>query len=231
MKNDLLKLKHSFLISLIWVAAIWLVFLFEQLSGIELAQWGVYPRKLSGFVGIFTSPFIHGDWGHITSNSLPLLFLSTGVLYFYREIATPVLLASYITPGLWVWVAARSTYHIGASGVVYALVFFLFFSGVFRKDVRAMAISLVVAFLYGGVVWGILPTQPGVSWESHLFGAIAGTVVAFFYRKSGPKKKKYDWEDESDAESSYDDFAPWNYQHLYPPPDGFSYPNEKGSQS
>ena len=95
---------------------------------------------------------------------------------------------------------------------------------------KAMAISLVVAFLYGGVVWGLLPVQPGVSWESHLFGAIAGVIIAFYYRKSGPKDKKYEWEDEPDEDSPYDTFAPWNYKNLFPPPEGFSYPNKKDSQ-
>ena len=90
-----------------------------------------------------------------------------------------------------------------------------------------MAIALVVAFAYGGVVWGLLPIQPGVSWESHVFGAVVGTIVAFYYRKSGPKRKKYDWEDEPDEYNVYDTFAPWNYKNLFPPPEGFSYPNEK----
>ena len=100
----------------------------------------------------------------------------------------------WLFTGFWVWLAARDSSHIGASGLIYGFVCFLFFSGLLRKDTRLMAVSLLVTFLYGSMVWGILPVDQSISWESHLFGSIAGIFCAYYYRADGPQRPKSQWE-------------------------------------
>lgn len=168
----------------------------------ELGFLGVYPRHLEGLKGILTMPFIHADIKHLFSNSVPLLILGAALLYFYRELALRVFLWIWLLDGIWLWLGGRENYHIGASGLVYGLSSFLFFSGIFRRDTRLIAISLLVVFLYGGLLWGIFPDFLGVqvSWEAHLYGAAAGALLAWVYRKEGPQRKQYDWETEEDTE-------------------------------
>jgi len=161
---------------------------------------------------------------------MPLLILSVGIFYFYWEIAWKAFAYIYLITGIWVWVAARPSYHIGASGVIYGLAFFLFFSGIFRKDPRSLALSLLVSFLYGSMVWGVLPIKEGMSWESHLFGALAGTFIAYWLRKEGPQPPPSPWEDEA-PDTSSDQYASWNYRNLYPPPEGFTYPEKRTDHS
>ena len=223
--SDFKQIKQYFFLSLAMVSVLWIIHLISWVGEMDLAFLGVYPRTAKGLLGILTSPLIHGSWEHLASNSAPLLVLLTGLFVFFRKESPSVLWVSYLAPGLWVWVAGRASYHIGASGMVYALVFFAFFSGVFRKDVRSIALSLIVAFLYGGLIWGVFPIQPGVSWEGHLFGGIAGVVLAWYFRKAGPKRKSYSWEQEADRPE--DEFGAWNYKTLFPPPEGFSYPGEE----
>ena len=155
---------------------------------------GVIPRTISGIPGIFFAPFIHGNYEHLLSNTLPLLVVGSGLIYFYGEIAKSVLLMIWFFTGFWVWLAARQESHIGASGLIYGLVCFLFLSGILRKDTRLLAVSLLVTFLYGSLVWGILPVDQSISWESHLFGSIAGFFCAVYYRKLGPQRPKAQWE-------------------------------------
>lgn len=155
--------------------------------------------------GIITSVFVHGDLDHIASNSLPLLVLGMMLFYFYKKIAKAAFLWIWIISGLWLWIGGRNdedypTYHIGASTLIYGLATFLFFSGVFRRHLRLMVVSALVVFLYGSIMWGIFPVKQEISWEGHLFGAIAGVLVAFNYRKEGPQRKVYDWENETDEE-------------------------------
>jgi membrane associated rhomboid family serine protease len=131
------------------------------------------------------------------------------LFYFYKEIAWPVLLFLYLLTGIWVWALARGTAaHIGASGIIYGMASFLFFSGIIRREAPLMVITLLVTFLYGGLIWGIFPQffpAQRISWESHLMGLLAGIVLAIYFRKSGPQRKKYEWEDEdSDNEDSPD---------------------------
>ena len=144
---------------------------------------GILPRNITGLVGIFTSPLIHGSFSHLISNTAPLIFMGLGIFYFYPKVAYKVFTIIYLGTGILVWIFAREVYHIGASGIIYGFVSFLFFSGIFRKDNRSIALALVVVFLYGGLIWGVLPVEKGVSWESHLFGAIVGIIPAFIFRK------------------------------------------------
>ena len=184
MHNDLLKFRKSVFYTISFVGLLWLVRLTESSFAFDFGVFGIHPRSIAGSVGIITGPLVHGDFHHLLSNSLPLIFLGIGVFYFYHRVALEVFIWIYLFTGFWVWVMARDAYHIGASGIVYGLASFLLFSGFFRKDSRSIAISLVVIFLYGGMVYGLSPVNDDISWESHLLGTIGGFVTAFFYRKT-----------------------------------------------
>jgi len=188
------ELISSILIPSILVAAFVLVKLAEIVFGIDFVQFGVFPRKLSGLMGILTFPFIHADWKHLFNNSTAIFVLGTMLYYFYREVASKTLLWVYLLSGVWLWIGGRSNFHIGASGIVYALFGFLFVSGLLRKDLKLMALSLLVVFLYGSLVWGVFPVDETISYEGHLFGLFAGVVVAFVYRKQGKQRPKYSWD-------------------------------------
>lgn len=179
----------------------WAVFYFDIAYSLDLSRFGTQPRTITGLWGILCSPFLHGGLDHIASNSLPVLVLGMITFYFYKPIAWPVFIWIYLISGIWLWIGGRgNTVHIGASGLIYGAATFLFFSGVFRKHKPLMVVSALVLFLYGSMMWGIFPLMPGMSWEAHLFGSIAGVMVAYSYRKEGPQRKVYDWENEPDDE-------------------------------
>lgn len=186
---------RKLIIPLTFPILLWIIYLATYLLNISTYQLGILPRNLSGVIGIFTSPLIHGGFSHLISNTAPLIVMGFSIFYFYPKVAYKVFTIIYFGIGILVWIFAREAYHIGASGIIYGFVSFLFFSGVFRKDNRSIALALVVVFLYGGLIWGVLPVEKGVSWESHLFGALVGIIPAFIFRKIDPPKR-YDWEDE-----------------------------------
>lgn len=196
------KLKTSIIVPVSFIMILWIIKLFEVITGISFVEFGLYPLKASGLVGIITAPLIHANFNHLISNSIPLLLLSGGLIYFYPQASFKVFGMVYIIPGIFVWFLARPAYHIGASGMIYGFVSFLFFSGLIRRDNRSIALSLIVTFLYGGIVWGVLPIDREISWEYHLFGALTGIFCAFLFRKLDPAKK-YDWEEEDLPEEEY----------------------------
>ena len=187
---------NSFLYPFVFVCLLWVIMVYQYTSGVSLAGWGVLPRHVNGLEGILTMPLIHANYTHLLSNSLPLIILGAGVNYFYPEVASRVWTIIYVLTGLLVWLFARANDHIGASGVIYGLAAFLLFEGIFRRNIRLMAISLLVTVFYGGIIWGILPLDPHISWEGHLFGAMSGIFAAYIYKKKGPKPKIFDWENE-----------------------------------
>ncbi|MGB3547867.1 MAG: rhomboid family intramembrane serine protease [Saprospiraceae bacterium] len=176
------RFRHALRWSLGPAAIIWAVFLVEQVVGSFAFDYGLYPREIVGIRGIFTSPLLHGSWGHILSNTPPLIALSGLLFYFYPRTGLRIYFFIYLFTGLGVWLFGRSVYHIGASGVIYGLAAFLGLAGFFRRDFRAIIISLIVVFLYGGMVAGLFPGQPGISWESHLIGALIGGIAAWVFR-------------------------------------------------
>lgn len=192
MEDQRPRLFFSLFFPVLFVTLLWMVLLYEIASGTSLSEYGIYPRTVHGLIGIIAAPLLHADYKHLLANTFPLLILGITLFYFYRGIAFRVFGWIYVMTGIWVWAAARSSYHIGASGVLYGLIAFLFFSGIFRKDTRLMAISLFVVFLYGSAIWGIFPLQREVSFESHLLGAVAGAITAYYFRAEGPKAKVYD---------------------------------------
>ncbi len=182
MTTEAKKFRNSIVFVLSFTMLLWLIKALEWAVDLDFGFLGILPRTLSGTMGIITAPLVHGDVLHLISNTFPLLLLGVSVFYFYDKIALEVFAWIYFMSGFWVWMAARDAYHIGASGLVYGLVAFLFFSGLFRRDTKSLSISLVVIFLYGGMLQGLFPTNERISWESHLLGALAGAFCAFFYR-------------------------------------------------
>lgn len=206
MKNYLSKqiFQSAFYPSL-FLILVWIVFALQSVASHRLIELGILPRQALGLLGIITSVFIHGDLNHIVSNSFPLLILGMMLFYFYKKIAKQAFVWVWLISGIWLWVGGRNNdlqpnYHIGASTLIYGLATFLFFSGVFRKHLRLMVVSALVVFLYGSIVWGMFPIKTEISWEGHLFGAIAGILVAFNYRKEGPQRRVYHWEEEEDED-------------------------------
>ena len=187
----------------VFVGIIGLIHLSVYVLDVSLISFGVFPRKLSGLIGILTSPLIHGDWNHLFNNSIPLLILGSALFYFYREVAFKVSTWIYLMVGMWTWLSAREAYHIGASGVLYGLFSFLLVSGFIRGNKNLISLSFAVVFLYGSLVWGIFPIDLKVSFEGHFWGFVAGIVLAIYYRKQGPQKDEYVWEDEEDDENPY----------------------------
>jgi len=205
--------KYSLLIPVAIVAIFWVVKLVENLYDLDLTGFGILPLTIEGLPGIITSPFIHGSYDHLLSNSIPFLILTFALLYFYRRLAYRIFFLIYFISGLCVWLGGRESWHIGASGIVYGLASFLFFSGVFRKDANLLTIGIIVVFLYGSMFWGIFPIKPEISWESHLWGAASGLMLAFYYRHQGPVRPAASWEnepedEESDEEEYNDEISP-----------------------
>lgn len=162
------------------VFLMWAVFSYEFFFHVDLTFLGILPRTLWGLVGIFTAPMIHGGITHLISNTFPLLFLGGTLFFFYNRIGRTVFLRCYFVTNLLVWLLSpRQSFHIGASGLIYGLSAFLIFFGLLRKDFMSLLISIVTMLAYGGIFYGVLPTDPQISWESHLAGAVVGTVTAF----------------------------------------------------
>tara|TARA_B110000114_G_scaffold68131_1_gene72278 strand:- start:733 stop:1407 length:675 start_codon:yes stop_codon:yes gene_type:complete len=183
--------KNVLWVPIVAIVAIWLIYWVEITFGYNFNTYGILPREIKGLRGVLFSPFIHSDASHLSSNSIPLFVLLASLFYFYRKIAHKVLIYGILLSGLFCWIIARDSYHIGASGLIYLLFSFIFFSGIIRKHYRLIAMSLVVIFLYGGMIWFIIPTEDRISWEGHLSGFLIGLLFAFLYRKKGIIKEQY----------------------------------------
>ena len=182
---------------LLFVLLIWVVFWFEIRFGFDFNRFGVYPRTLKGLRGILFSPFIHSNIKHLFSNTVPLLVLTMSLFYFYRKISWQILFFGLLLSGIITWAIGRPSYHIGASGIIYMLAAFLFFKGIFSKYYRLIALSLIVVFLYGGMLWFVTPVDPGISWEGHLSGLLTGLAFSLIYKKKIAQTPKFEWEKES----------------------------------
>ena len=202
--DDKKKLLLSIILPLGFVASLWVIKLSEIIFSLNFTRFGVLPGSILGLPGILFGPLIHANIKHLLSNSLPILLLGSGIIYFYKNSSYKVFLIIYLGTGILDWIFARKAYHIGASGLIYGFLSFLFFSGVIRRDTRAIALALLVTLLYGSLIWGILPLDNTVSWESHLFGSLLGILSAFLFKKTDPPIK-YDWELEDDNENMNDD--------------------------
>ncbi len=210
-KHTMLK---SSLPALVFLLLIWVIFYIDIHYKLSLNQFGLRPHTFFGLAGILTMPLLHGDLGHIASNSIPLLVLGTFLFYYYKEIAFKVFFISYISSGILVWLFARNgdlSVHIGASGLIYALAGFLFFSGILRKNKALFGVTLLITFLYGTIIWGVFPSEfqkaihynensNHISWEGHLFGFLSGIFLSYLYRNIGTQEPKYSWDYNNDAD-------------------------------
>ncbi|MEM0993335.1 MAG: rhomboid family intramembrane serine protease [Bacteroidota bacterium] len=210
------KLISSVSLPLKFLVLLWMIHLFQWGTGLDLGQYlGLMPMEVRGLKGIVFAPLIHGDFGHLISNSVPFFVLSVIVLFFYRKVALPAFFFIYFLTGIAVWIFARqNVFHIGASGVIYGLVAFVFWMGIFRKSVQAIILALIVTVLYSGMFLGVLPGQEGISWESHLMGGLVGIFTAYWFKndiEEVEKKPVYSWEEEAYRSS----------EKFFLPPDAF----------
>ena len=181
-----------------FVALIWFIDAMQWALGLEPDPYGIRPRELAGLPGILFAPLVHAGFAHLVANSAPLVVVGATMLFLYPNSALRVLPAVYFGPGIVVWVLGRDSVHFGASGLVYGLVAYVLAAGLLRRDRRAIAASLIVYFMYGSLVWGLLPTQVGVSWETHLAATLIGVAFAIVLRRLDvPPRKRYVWEGES----------------------------------
>ncbi|WP_395043265.1 rhomboid family intramembrane serine protease [Flavobacterium sp.] len=186
----------TWIIPTFFLVAIWFVFYLDNSFNLDLNIHGIFPRSFFGLQGVFFSPFLHGDLNHIANNSLPLFILTTALIYFYREVSLKVLVYGILLSGIITWIIGRESYHIGASGLIYVLVSFIFFKGMMTQYYRLMALSLVVVILYGGMIWYVFPdVDHKISWEGHLAGLITGFVFAIKLKTPDYIKDiQYEWE-------------------------------------
>ncbi|MFO7863962.1 MAG: rhomboid family intramembrane serine protease [Salinivirgaceae bacterium] len=185
-KNDII---NALKIALGFFAVIWVVYLVDLVLPVNFNEFGIIPRELSGLLGVLFAPFIHGNFVHILSNSLPFLVLTFTLFAFYPRVGWIVVVFGVVVGGLMVWLMGRGGNHVGASGLIYTMAAFLVAAGFYARSFKAIVISIIVIFLYGGLVWGVLPTRAWVSWEGHLFGAVAGVLLAFLLKNRLKPKK------------------------------------------
>ena len=205
-QSETLKFNKNILrIPVMAILLIWVVYIIEIQFKLNLNSYGIYPQKLSGLKGILFSPFIHSDAKHLFNNSIPLFVLLAALMHFYEKISFKVLIMGLLLKGFLTWSFGRPAYHIGASGIVYLLVSFIFFSGIMRRYYRLVALSLAIVFLYGGMIWYIFPVEERISWEGHLSGFLVGSLFAYLFRKRGPQKKKFQYSENKEFESMFDE--------------------------
>ena len=203
--NFRLALKVAFL----FLAALWLVFLLDAFLGLKLNRFGLRPGSVPGLIGVVTAPLLHGSLSHIFSNSMSLVVSLTAILYLYPNSSTRVIPMIWLGSGLLAWLIGRPSMHFGASGFIYGLLAYVFFSGILRRDMRSVSVSLLVGFLYGSMIWGVLPIRPHMSWELHLSGGLMGVLLAYIYRKwDRVPVIRYDWEEDDSIPEWYPDGEP-----------------------
>ena len=200
MNQDRKKFFGSLAIPALLVTLMWVVKVAEMAFSVDLGLWGLIPRTTHGLWGILTMPFLHGSWEHLLTNTPAVLVLGTALYYCYPTLANRIMLISWLASGLLTWgIGNPGSIHVGASALIYALNLFLILSGFIRGNRMLIVISLIMVFLYGSFIWGMIPELAelqSISWEGHLSGAIVGVVLAFLLRKEGPQKEIHHWEEE-----------------------------------
>lgn len=189
--------KLALKIALWFTALLWLILIVDTVLGLGLARFGLRPRNFGGLIGVFTAPLLHSGPEHLFSNSLPMIVSLLTILYLYPRSAIRVIPVIWVGSGVLAWLIGRDSLHFGASGFVYGLLAYVFISGIMRLDMRSVAVSVMVWFLYGSMIWGVLPIRPNMSWELHLSGAILGVAMAIWFRRwDVTPVKRYSWEDD-----------------------------------
>jgi membrane associated rhomboid family serine protease len=201
-RAEALRFRQAVRWSLFGVTLLWMVAVVQEVGGFDWSGLGVYPRHLQGLPGILTAPLVHGSWSHLMANSPPLLLLGAAALYAFPRATRRALPVIWLGTGVGVWLFARESFHIGASGLTHGLMFFVVVTGLMRRDALSVSLALVVLFLYGSMVWGVLPQDPRISHESHLAGAVCGVLSGLLLSRLDPlpRYKRYDWEDEDEEQ-------------------------------
>ncbi len=179
---------------LAFVLLIWFVFWLQIRVSYKIKFLAIYPLEISGLKGVLFSPFIHSDINHLYHNSLPLFILTLALFYFYRDIAWKIIIWGILCSGFLTWIIGRPSYHLGASGLIYVLVSFIFFKGIQVSNYRFVALSLLVVFLYGSMIWYVFPIDEKISWEGHLSGFITGALFSLLFKIKSLTKHRFDWE-------------------------------------
>lgn len=185
-------LKQNALIVGISLAVMWGLEIIDAIAGQAMNSWGIIPRDVGGLIGIPLAPLLHGDFGHLAANSIPFAVLAFFTLLRGVKTFTLVTVFSVVVGGLLVWLMGRSASHIGASGLIFGYFGYLVAAGIFERSLKSILLAVLVVLLYGGMIFGVLPGKTGVSWEGHLFGAIAGAGYAWLSigrKKATPAKK------------------------------------------
>jgi len=206
--NDRKKFFGSLAIPALLTTLMGVVKVAEMAFSVDLGVWGLVPRTLRGLIGVLTMPLLHGSWEHLMANTPAVLVLGTALYYCYPTLANRVMMFSWIASGLLTWIIGiPESVHVGASALIYSLNLFLILSGFIRGNRMLIVISLIMVFLYGSFIWGMIPSlaiPQHISWEGHLSGALVGTALALLYRKEGPQKEVYHWDEEEDDENEKD---------------------------
>ena len=182
---------------ILFVLIIWITFWFDMKFNLNLKSYGIYPRSIKGLIGVLFSPFVHNSLEHLVNNSIPLFILSSFIFFFYKKLSWRIITLGILFSGIITWIIGRNSFHIGASGLIYVLMSFILFKGIFSKNFNLMSLSLVVVFIYGSLVWYIFPLKQNMSWEGHLSGFLIGFLFALYFKQNVPKKYSYDWEKEN----------------------------------
>ncbi|MDH3787061.1 MAG: rhomboid family intramembrane serine protease [Xanthomonadales bacterium] len=190
--------------ALVFTGVLWTILIFDEIFGLRLAKFGLRPGSIFGLMGIITAPLLHGGFSHLLSNTLPLVISLTATLYLYPRSSLRVIPLIWLGSGALAWFFGRPTLHVGASGLIYGLLAYVFVSGILRRDMRSVSVSLLVGFLYGSMIWGVLPLRPHMSWELHLTGGTLGVLLALIYRNwDRTPFIRYDWEDDDTVPEWY----------------------------
>ena len=169
-----------------FVAVFWVLEIVDAvLGGTTLQAHGIHPRSTDGLMGILFAPFLHGGWDHLTSNTLPFAVLGFFTVLHGRKAFIGATATIILIGGLGTWLTGESnSNHIGASSLIFGYFGFLLLAGVLERSLKGILIAVIVAVVYGSIIWGVLPNQPGISWQGHLFGLIGGGVAAYtMFRK------------------------------------------------
>ena len=206
--QDRKKFFGSLAIPALLVTLMWVIKIAEMAFSVDLSRWGLEPQIAKGLIGIFTMPFLHGSWEHLMANSVPVLVLGTALYYCYPTLANRIMLIVWFASGLLTWcMGSPGSTHVGASALIYGMNLFLIVSGFIRGNRMLIVISLIMVFLYGSFLWGMIPAfaiPQHISWEGHLSGAITGILLAFIYKKQGPQKEEHHWDEDEDEEDPND---------------------------
>lgn len=191
--------------ALVFTGILWTVLIIDEAFGLRLARFGLRPGSVAGLIGVVTAPLLHGGVQHLLSNTLPMVVSLTATLYLYPASSMRAIPLVWLGSGVIAWFIGQApSLHIGASGLIYGLLAYVFMSGILRRDMRSVSVSLLVGFLYGSMIWGVLPIRPNMSWEMHLAGGAMGLLLAVLYRNwDRVPLLRYEWEDDDSVPEWY----------------------------